>query len=316
MLIVRSVWICFVSLLWECSIAYPDDSVNHAKSVAQDYMDNEEFALGDYLMVVDLNVTTSPESDLLFSSVGQMSLFCEGKDSLSFLSWRPTIADDARQGKNQTAARPFASYETVFEASIQGKKYLVVEGDQLVPLEEKNLAVPFHCVVRPYDWPLHTLESFSRIGSRDTRGLGKVCFGNKICFSATETNQMLESFWGVPTEASAYFRVRSKDDLIVRSELVLMEKKAKPESIDVRDKRHKVLNDIQTKWTKLGDADVPEEVNSWMLRESSTSSCLYQLQAKLKFFAENSPEYKSSVKKLALLRNAKVRDPDNPDVPR
>ncbi len=286
---------------------YGDDLEKDARRKAEQYMLGEKVALENYLLVADVVVATPPDAEFVFDSHGSMTLFRRGNATFSSVDWQPSVIADSRGGKAKDEQIPFTSRGSLQELIVDGKSF-IVNNDRLQfldPSVPRNYSSGGAAVVLPFDWPLHSYATFSRDG---THVLGKTTFERKVCFLAIEQNGELESYWGLPGQGLGYCKVCFKGDLVVRKEVFWMKSQMKAIDIDVNSKEHKRSDIVQTKWTRLGDDDVPEEVNSVFTLNSVSNPRVYELSAKLKFFSATSPEYKKQsleVDRLLKLRQDK-----------
>ena len=297
----------FCTLSFVVDHTYGGDLEKEARRKAEQYILGEKFALENYLMVTDVIVATSPDAEFLFESRGSMTFFRREGTTLSSVAWQPKVLDDLRIGKARLEHIPFASFDSVQELVVEGKSY-IARNDQLQlldPKESLNYYSGDAAVVLPFDWPLHSFATFSRMGAHE---LGKTTFDKKICFLARESNDELVSYWGLPEKGMGFAKICFKGELIVRKEVIWMKSMTKTTDIDVDSKENKRSDVVRTKWTRFGDEDVPEEVNSVFTLNTVSNPRVYELSAKLKFFSATSPEYEKQsleVDRLLKLRQDK-----------
>ena len=291
------VCVCQIPVVLFCALscgvddAYGGDLEKEARSKAEQYMLSEKFALEDFLMVADIVVATPPDAEFLFESRGNMSFFRRESATLSKVAWQPKVMDDLRLGKARAERIPFASLESLQELVVNGKSF-IAKNDQLQLLDPsvtRNYYSGDAAAVLPFDWPLHSFATFSRLEAHE---LGKTTFEKKICFLAIENNGELDSYWALPEKGMGYVKICFQGDLIVRKEVIWMKSMTKTSDIDVNSKEHRRSDIVKTKWTRFDDQDVPEEVNSVFTLDSVSNPRVYELSAKLKYFSATSPEYK------------------------
>lgn len=273
----------------QASVSYCDDAKEKGKELLEYSALAEEFSLEDYVMGVDVTVETTPDSEILFSSTGHFEVLKQKDKQLAYVNWKANIVDDSRQGRKKQAINPFAWNEEILYVTRGQTEYFLGADKGFRVLNKKSPIGPYHGVVLPFSWPVHTLQTFQRMHG----GVGglKELLANQICFQAREDNGILESYWTVPSKAIGFSRLRSKDNLLLQYDLILRDKASVPEEVDVDDKNNTVLASVKTKWTRFGDADVPNEVRSMLLKKSATAATEYHIVAKLQFHASESEIY-------------------------
>jgi hypothetical protein len=282
------------------SIWFADSSIAQNELIelvnqrAKAYSLEAEFALPEYQMLVDMEVESSPDSALLFSSKAKMELVQTKIGTFKRCDINPKIfADDrvgARNGKGGVMDfGPFARIER-WERVVVDKRVFDLIDNSRVPIPKTTPLRPVHEVmlrlstncIKPFDWPIHGPGGFD--SSAEERDSYKIVFGReRICIFATQTEgNRLESHWSKEgVKIGAVHRILFQDDLPVLSEIFVLRGEDEAQRYDLKNAMKLIRT--ETTWQEVGEARVPRTVVS-DIRGFGRDRRLLVVMAKFQFF--------------------------------
>ncbi|MEQ1830482.1 MAG: hypothetical protein ABL921_31290 [Pirellula sp.] len=296
--------------------AHGDESaIAKAREFGTDYALNAEFGIPQYLLKTRLKAYSSPDSPILYESIGEMVVLKSKLGTIERFKQAAKIITDDRPVRAPDLPT-FANNEDWERITFDGKLYTVRDDvgnkqkPELVNEKYRRLHwVPQSECVELLDWPLLTLGSFRR--GPAVKNLSNVYFGNNRpvpheCLAATEfSDGRVESYWGAYTKSEfIWFRV-FKSGLLVRQEVLYYDKIFLPqEGIPDREKGIP-LAIVNTTWGKLNDVDdVPVLVEAVLCDEPWKDKSTVTVIAKFDIYGESSTQFTNATETLKSLKSS------------
>lgn len=311
-----------ISMLLACSIFGmkglvfgQDGLIDIAKQHANSFSLDAEFGLPEYRMVAEIEVESTPDSALLFSSRASMEVVQIDSVRFERFDINPKIiADDRISARNEKGGvldlGPFARIERWERLHFDDKVFDLLGGNGVrAPLNGIRQVHPVMLrlsttCVKPFDWPIHTPGAFA--GGTSEKDLYKLVFGeDRACVFAKGTSEDLETHWTkIGAKISFVRAINFKDGLPVLSQLYVFREMVDPKDYDLRKATRLITT--ETKWDNYGGMMLPKAIVSEISGVGQDRKSLIVL-SNLKFYKEGDKSFEERKAELSSLVNA-IRD--------
>ncbi len=229
-----------------------------------------------YLMLVELEAESNPDSEVEFHSRGQMAILKTQQYRQESLSIDPEFVIDNRllglpldpENASLRLALPAFSRVEKRNRMFAGSRCFDLLGRDGEPLgsavesdtkrRRRSQDVLETMVVDLFEWPIRMPGSG---GEHEEYDEIDAIFGGKDyeCVKAISAGGLLETHWMLTSRKYPFVAVVTfKNDLVVRNTMYWVKMAAGEKNYDL--KKAQLLGDVQTKWVAKGDGKVPSEV--------------------------------------------------------
>ena len=306
-----SVFVYMNFLIAPLALSADESAILQAEAWASEYLLDAEFDYPERLSVIEFDASSSPESNFVFTSKGEMHKLLSTEGKIEGCAVRVQSLSEGKPGTLKIFGIP-DEWETL---EIDSKLFACKAdtGKRMAPtlMDDEYRRFRFQGrgirYVDVYDWPFSCYSLFSpnTRGANNAMGgnVAKMVFGpNNKCVEATwKDTKTVEGIWCSTRPGSAYHTCTFRDGLPVKHE-IFVSVGVDGTKVPIKKERAFSYAKVETVWKKDGDKSVPNLIQATFAVEPRRNSPLISVIAKIAVFDKETAEFKKASQELAEMK--------------